>query len=253
MTTLLQSAERTAFQLGFQVSPIIFVGGIASYLGGGYLPIISITEPLNLVNGLIAGSYSATLDDFFAQYLPLPGGTLFETQLGKYPLANQSVAANATINQPLRISLKMICPVRQPSGWISKLAIFTALQTAIKQHSLMGGTYIVVTQACIYQNCVLLSLRDTSSGDTKQVQSTWQWDFEQPLITLQQAEQAQNNLMSQISNGLPTDGTTTGIEPQIGNATNVAAPSLGPDLGVLPGAGIQTIPVYPAPLAPPTP
>lgn len=213
------------FQLGFQISPIILTGGIAAGIPGGMLPVVSLTEAASFIGGILGGSVSASLDDFFAHYEPLPGSTLIDNQIGHYPFANQIIAANAIIVQPLRISLRMICPVNSANGYAAKLLTMTALQMALYQHNLQGGTYTVATPSFAYTNLVMLGLRDISQGESKQVQHTWQWDFEQPLITLQQAQQAQSSLMSKLTNGTPTDGSLSGPGAAVGIPPSGAAVS----------------------------
>lgn len=224
------------FQLGYEISPIILTGGSATNIPGGMLPIVAITEAANFVTGILSGGTEASLDDFFAHFKPLPGSTLAENQIGHYTFANQTVAANAIIAQPLRIALEMICPVKTPLGYAAKLATFSALQAVLARHNASGGLYTVATPAFIYTNCILVSLRDTSGGDTKQTQHTYVWEFEQPLVTLDQAALAQNSLMQKIGNGLPTDGSTSGPGATLGNSASGAAPSLVPAAQPLAGA-----------------
>ena len=151
----------TAFRLGFEISPVILTGGVATNIGpGGVLPIVSITESINFLTGLLSGGGDLSLDDFFAHFQPLPGSTLAENQIGAYPFANQSVAANAIIAQPLRVSLQMFCPVKSSLGYAAKLATMSALQAVLAQHNAMGGTYTVATPSYIFTNCILLSLKD---------------------------------------------------------------------------------------------
>lgn len=222
------SAERTIFQLGYQISPVILTGGIASLIPGGMLPIAAITQAANFGIGLLQGSVNLNLDGFFAQFEPLPGSTLVNNQIGRYPFANQTVAANAIIAQPLNVSLKMVCPANTQGGYISKLMTMTALQTVLASHNASGGTYAVATPSKIYSNCILTSLRDVSSGTGKQVQTEWQWDFEQPLISQADAAQQLSGLMSKISGGLPITGTPSwsGLASSVGNAASGAASSL---------------------------
>lgn len=231
----------SAFKLGFQISPIILTGGVATNIPGGMLPIVSITEAANFVTGLLSGGTETSLDDFFAHFQPAPGMTLVENAVGHYPFANQAIAANAIIAQPLRLSMLMICPVKSEGGYIAKLATMSALKAVLAQHGASGGLYTVATPSGILPNGILLTLRDISAGDTKQVQHTWQWDFEFPLVTLQQAEQAQNTLTSKLTNGLPTDGSLSGAGSTIGIPASGAAPSLIPAAqplsGVLAPAG----------------
>ena len=207
------SAGLAAWRLAFEISPIILQNGIAPNITGGILPLISITESINFTAGLLSGGNPLDFDDFFAHFVPLPGSSLNRQIIGKYPFANQAVAANAVIQQPTNVSLRMICPAKGDLGYALKLAIMTALQSAIKQHNASGGTYIVATPSFIYTNCVFLDLTDVSRSDDKQAQNTYQWDFEVPLLTLQDAQAAQAGLMSQLTAQTPLSGapSTSGL------------------------------------------
>jgi hypothetical protein len=217
-----------AYKISFELSPVILVGGLAGFLPG--LPIISLTQSLSFINGVLSGGGDLDPDDFFANFQPLPNSSLIENQYGQYPFANQSVAANAVIVMPLTISLLMICPARGPGGYAVKLATMTMLQTALTQHGAMGGTYIVATPSYIYSNCVLTAMRDVSTGESIQRQFKYQLDFWQPLLTLQQAQAAQNALMQQLTNQTP------GSVSWSGSGAPTAAPSNLP--GVIPsGSG----------------
>lgn len=197
----------SAFKLSFVNSPIFLTGGMASNIPGGTLPLIVITESLNLVNGLLAGGSNVGLDNFFGTFKIPSGGTLIDFQYAHYPFANQAVAANAAIAQPLQISLIMSCPVREPGGYFFKIAIMNAMQAMLSNHVASGGTFSVLTPSYFYLNCLLLRLTDvTPSGEEKQAQADFQFDFEQPLLTLEQAQQAQNSLMSKLSNGTQVQG-----------------------------------------------
>lgn len=221
-----------AYKLSFQLSPIVLTGGIAGFIPGGMLPIISLTEALNFTDGLLSGSNSALddLDGFFATFHPMPGSTIIDQQIGQYPFANQAVAANAVIRQPLAISMRMICPARNEAGYAIKLATMLALQATLAQHNAQGGTYIVATPSYFYIDCVMTGMRDVSTAESKQAQNTWQLDFVKPLLTLADAQQAQNNLMSQISAGTPISGqpSWSGLAPTVGNPASLATPSIAP-------------------------
>ena len=185
------------YNLAYQVSPIVFQGGIASSAQGGLLPIIALVGELSLFFSATPGDTS----QFFATYLPLPGSTLIANQVGLYPFANQFVAANAIISQPLTLSMLMIAPVNQPGGYLTKLSTFTALQSSFAQHNASGGTYSVATPAFIYNNLIMTGMSDVTSGESKQRQIEYQIDFIQPLLTLQAAAAAQSSLMSLITSG----------------------------------------------------
>jgi hypothetical protein len=207
---ILNSTSRLAVQLAFQISPILFTNGIAGN-SFGMLPVVSLLDSgwLSLID----------LDQAFAHFTVLPGGKLANYSVGMYPFANQTVAANAIIAEPTNLSVRMHIPVKGNNTYLFKLSQMTSIQAAIQQHANLGGTYTVATPAFIYQNLILTGLTDvTSDGVTPQ--NTWQWDFVQPLVTLQQAQAAQSTLMSKLTAGLPTDGSFAA------DASSSALPSL---------------------------
>jgi hypothetical protein len=224
------SSREASFKLSFQLSPIIMTGGIASFIPGGLLPIMTLAS--NLSNGIFSGTpTSSNLDNYFAYYQPLPGSTLISQQIATYPFANSQIAANATIQQPLTVSMLMICPVGGGATYTQKLAIITAMQLAFQQHNINGGLYTVMTPFFIYTNMILTDMTDTSSGATHQVQNTYKLDFIQPLVSSNAAASAQNSLMGQITNSLPGNGQLAGPTQSIGsNVTNLFSPS-----GIQPG------------------
>jgi hypothetical protein len=253
----MSSAGMEIFKLGYEISPIILVNGIASQIPYQMLPIVALTQAADFTLGLLSGNDLPNLDSYFAHWKPLPGTTLIQNQIGSYPFANQAIAANAIIAQPLQISMLMNVPVQTEGGYTAKLAAMTVLQQTLVAHNAAGGTYTVATPAQIFTNCILILVRDVSGGESKQVQHTWQFDFVQPLITINQAQQVYNSLMNKIAGGLPTGLTpswsglssTTGSNlvgasgaaiPSVTNltgslASGVSSGALG---GVLAGTGI---------------
>jgi hypothetical protein len=228
------SGLSTVFKLGFEISPVILTNGIAENIPGKMLPIVSITEAANFVTGLLDGGSVLSLDNFFAHWVPIPGSTLANNQIGQYPFANQTVAANAIIAQPLQISMRMICPVKTSGGYAAKLVTISALQAALASHNNSGGTYTIATPSFLYTNCVMLGMKDISNGQSKQVQTEWQFDFLQPLVALADAQSALNGLMSKISGGTPISGDPTWSS--IG--TPAATPSLVPAATPLSGISV---------------
>lgn len=227
MSTMAQ-VFRGLYDLAFQISPILLVGGIVG-AQGAIAPIITYTG-VSLTN----------LDNAFAHYLPLPGSTLISQSVGMYPFANQTVAANATIQQPLTISLMMIAPVNQPGGYLTKLSTFTNLVKQLALHNSIGGTYIVATPAYIYTNCLMTAMTDAtaeiSAEDGKQAQIQYQIDFVQPIITSQGLAAAQGALMQKITNGNQITGAPsysgnpasspanlTGVTGALGNVTAIVS------------------------------
>jgi hypothetical protein len=225
------SAASAAWKLTFQISPIILTNGIAGLIPGGMLPLVSITQAANFITGLLSGGNLFDLDQYFAHFKPLPGGSLISQDVGHYPFANQATAANAVITKPLRISMQMVCPAQPEGGYISKLVTMSALQAVLEKHNASGGTYTVATPFFFYTDCLLLDLHDVTPGGSAQPQRDWQWDFEKPLLTQSQATQALNNLMSQINGGLPTTGAWSGLSPTLNQPPSLAA------TGTIPAAG----------------
>ena len=221
--------SRGSFALSYQVSPIILNGGIAKNLPGGIMPIINLTQPGIYEAGLLSPAGQASLDEFFAHYTPMAGATLIDNQIGQYPFANQSVAANAIVTQPLRISMLVSMPARGPGGWSAKTQLMSSLRQSLAQHNNLAGTYTVATPSYTYENCIMTGFRDVSGGDSKQPQNTWQMDFMQPLLTLEAAQAAMNVQMEKISKQLPIPG-----DPPKATGVGSVVPPVG--TGLIPSA-----------------
>jgi hypothetical protein len=227
LSTTVSSAFRSTYDLAFQVSPIILNGGIVANTLGGMMPIIGLTGQLASFAAATLTSGSLNADNFFAKFVPVPGGTVISNAVATFPFANQSVAANAIIEQPLAISLLMIAPVKEDGGYLSKLATFTALRTSLRAHNAAGGTYHIATPSFIYQNCVMTGMQDVTSGEGgKQQQIMWQLDFIKPLISETDALTAQNALMSKVTGGqqiIPSGLAGTSIWSSAATAVGSAA------------------------------
>ena len=237
---------RSSWRLGFQTSPIILVGGLAAGVPGQMLPIIVLTEGASIISGALTGDLPSSLDAFFAQFTPIPSGSLIEQDIAHYPFANQQVAANAVITEPLRIAMRMDCPAKEPGDYVNKLAVLTALQAALSAHNAAGGLYTVATPSFIYVNCILRRLTDISGAQSNQVQYQWLYEFEQPLVTVQAGQQAYGNLLQKIAQGtqLTSAPTWSSIDTSTANVLGGAATSLINGAGQLPGmisGGAQSI------------
>ena len=217
-----------AYKFAFQLCPIFLSGGIASLIPGQYLPIIALTEALNLPLGLISGSENIELDAFFANYIPQPGATIIDNQVAEYPFANQAVAANALIQMPLMVSMRMICPARNTLGYAAKTATMLLLQTALQQHNQRSGTYTIITPSYFYTNCIMLRMTDVTSGQGgHQAQVEWQMEFRQPLLTAAAAAAAQNSLMSKLTSGgqINGDPVWSGANTSTGSVSPLTDPT----------------------------
>src|SRR5262245_4021911 len=118
-----------AWKLVFEVSPIFLQGGIASFMPTAQmLPIIALTEAVNFTLGILTAPKEINLDNVFAHFAPLPNSSMIAQQIAKYPFANQQVAANAGITQPLNISYQMTCPARGEVGYLAKLPTMMMFQ-----------------------------------------------------------------------------------------------------------------------------
>jgi hypothetical protein len=224
------TAAQTIYTLAFQVSPIILQGGIATAVPGGMLPIIGLTGQLASLALSAVTSESLSVNDFYAQYIPIPGGTVINNAIGMYPFANQFVAANAIIQQPLNISLLMIAPVNQTAGYLTKLALFSALQSSLQQHNVLGGRYCIATPAMIYNNCLMTGMTDVTPPESRQLQIEWRLDFIQPLVTQAAAAAALGTTMQAVTNGSQTSGGLSWS-----SATSTATSAVGGALGSVAG------------------
>jgi hypothetical protein len=195
-----------AFKLAFEVSPILLVDGIAANIPGGTLPIATFTESLSVVNGLLHGEigFSPT-----SAWMPMGGTTLVQQDIGTLNFYNQATAANSVVNKPNRVMMQLTRPAStQDGGYATKSLMFTALKLALDQHNQSGGSYTVMTPAFIYTGCLLRSVVDSSgfSEQNKQVQYSWTFEFEQPLLQISQLDAVLGNLMSKFDSGLPSPG-----------------------------------------------
>jgi hypothetical protein len=228
-------SQNSFIQLSYQVCPIVLTGGIASQIPGGMLAILSLFSGVG-VNSLGLPFDIGDLDDAFGAFNILPGGMLVNQQIAKYPFANQSVAANATIREPLTLSVIMDAPMRGPNAWAFKQMIMTSLKATLDSHNNLGGTYTVITPAYMYENLIMTSLTDNSRSNNSLPQNAWRFDFEKPLVALADIQGAQNQLMSKITNQTQTDVNQSGQQP--GTTTGQSQLLLDPNAGV--GASLTT-------------
>lgn len=216
----------TDFQANYSESPIILVAGTA---GQGQYPISAILNAAAFLAGITSNSSANTNNSSqagysynnFGVFSVLPGGTLIDNQIAHYPLANQAVAANAVVTDPLKISLVMTAPALEEIPFSIKQSVFKALKSTLDQHISLGGYFTVQTPSYIYENCLLESLVDGSDDDHGgQPQVRWLWTFEQPLLTVQQGQAAQAQAAARITNGQYNTGNPPGSVPVVTNGSS---------------------------------
>jgi|AGFT01.1.fsa_nt_gi hypothetical protein len=191
-----------AFKLAFEISPILLVDGIAASIPGGVMPIAVLTEGVSIVDGLLHGE----LSEQSAAFTPMAGTTLIQQDVGNLNFFNMVTAANSVVNRSNRVLMQMIRPAStKGGGYAAKGITFTALKLALDKHNQSGGYYVVMTPSFIYTGCLMRSMIDTSgfSEQNKQVQHTWQLEFEQPLLSISQVDSALGSLMSKFESGMP--------------------------------------------------
>ncbi|HED1419971.1 TPA: hypothetical protein R4S64_001953 [Kluyvera georgiana] len=214
---------RELYRLGFEISPVILCEGIAQAIPGGMLPIVALTQSASFVTGLLSGASNLTnMDKYFCHWRAAQGGTMLDYEIGRYPFANQTVAANALLAMPLQISLLMDAPVNENTGAMTKLVSHSALQATLQAHANLGGTFIVATPALIYSGCILKSVRDVTGGGGSDPtpQRQWLWSFEQPLVSEKQSDRAVNTFLNKIGAGDKiTDGAWTSTANALGNTS----------------------------------
>jgi hypothetical protein len=203
-----------AYTLAFQISPIMLTNGIASFMPFVGLPLIALTEAINF-NSLLGAPQGLDLQNTFATFVPMGGATLVDNAISMYSFANQTIAANAIISQPLVVSMRMICPARGAAGYARKIATMAALKASLDVHNQTGGTYTVLTPSYTYTNCIMTGMIDISAhGNQSQIE--WRMDFKQPLTTLEQAAQALNSQISKIEAGVSSTGASSGLSTIVG-------------------------------------
>lgn len=215
------SPGQVAYKQAFEVSPITLTGGIAGRMPGGALPI---SHLLNPGGSVLAGP----LGEAFGAFFPIPGTSLIENQVGEYPFANQAVAANAVVKQPLNVSLLMRAPAKGPGGYERKLSIMTALQNTLANHIAQGGLFTVATQSYFYTGCILVGMHDVGGGETMQPQVDWRFDFRRPLISTGELRPALSTFMRRLEAGAMVSTRTTG--------RNLATPATAGSPGILPAS-----------------
>ena len=165
-----------------------------------------------LCEAILNFSVSENLDNAFGAFTVIPGGTLVQQQAAQYPFANQHVAANATIFDPLQVSLIWDTPMRGPHAWTRKFATIGNVQAALTRHNNGGGTYAVVTPSFIYTDMIMKGMTNSSRGSNPIPQNAWRFDFEKPLIRIQDLLAAQSVMMAKLTGGLVTDGSWSGVQ-----------------------------------------
>lgn len=204
-----------AFTLAYEWSPIIFTGGLASFSPVG-IPIIAITEAISAAYTtnpfqLLSTQGIRLPSQPFFNFRPLPGGTLWKSDVAEFPFFTNQIAANAQIQQPVNISMLGFCPASVDSPFSVKIATMLALKTAIQLHCNNGGTFTVLTPSSIYTDCLLTNVVDVSSGETNQAQVAWQFDFVQPLLSFPDQLGSLNNLMAAIQDGKQITPNASGV------------------------------------------
>ena len=194
----------STFQQTFELAPIIFNQGFAANYPGAALTIVEMIETAG-IGGLEYG-------DYFAHFKVMPGGTLIDYQFAEYPFASLEVAANAVVQQPLKVSMLMICPAQTTTtnNYNTKLNTLTLLADRIQSHIQAGGYFTVMTPGYVYSDVLLKTIRDVTPAGDKQVQAIWQWDFEQPLIAVEDANTNVSATLQGFVTGKTTDPTNWG-------------------------------------------
>lgn len=236
-----------SMQFSYQVCPIILTGGVATSIPGGMLPLINLVGAGGaLLNPPLDPNKPTDYDNAFGAFNVLPGGTLLQMSIAKYPFANQDVAANATIREPLNVSVIMDAPMRGKNPWQTKQTVMSSLKATLDNHNNIGGTYTLATPAYIYENLVLVSLTDNSRGNNSLPQNAWRFDFERPLVALRDLQGSISSILAKAGLGAPvnsqsqqsrtpTDTTdqNAGLPPEQGGAPGRFIVQPGPQSSVI--------------------
>lgn len=186
-------AARKAYESQYVLAPILLKNGIAEEYPEKVMSILQLTQQ----NG-----YPTDINGYFGYFSVVNGGTFMQNTTAQYPFANQYTAANSIVRQPNNASLLMNCPVSASMPLNKRQGIFQSLRSSLDQHIAKGGLFVVYTPLMIFDNCLLLSMRDGSGGDNAILQNGVIFDFQQPqILTEADAEKAQSSTMSKLSTG----------------------------------------------------
>lgn len=189
----INTAARQRFRMQYEYAPILLKNGIADGYPEKVMSILQLTQQ----NG-----YPADDSGYFGYFSFVNGGTFMQNTVAQYPFANQYTAANAIVRQPNNISLLMTCPARANMPLDRRQSIFQSLISSLDRHIAMGGLFVVYTPMAIMDNCLLLSVRDSSSGENAVLQNGIIFDFTQPqIMTDEDASKATNQTMDKINKG----------------------------------------------------
>lgn len=184
---------RNRFKMRYEYAPILLKNGIAEKYSEKLMSILQLTEQ---------NDYPSSETGYFGYFSFVNGGTFMQNSVAQYPFANQYTAANAIIRQPNSVSLLMTCPARTNVPLDRRQATFQALLSALDRHISLGGMFVIYTPMAIFDNCLLLSARDSSSGDHAFLQNGIVFDFQQPqIMTEEDAKKATNATMKKINSG----------------------------------------------------
>lgn len=189
----INTAARQKFRMQYEYAPILLKNGIAEGYPEKVMSILQLTQQ----NG-----YPMDDNGYFGYFSFVNGGTYMQNTVAQYPFANQYTAANAIVRQPNNISLLMTCPARSVMPLDRRQSIFQSLIASFDRHIALGGMFVVYTPMAIMQNCLLIAVRDSSSGENAVLQNGMIFDFTQPqIMTDEDANKATNASMSKINNG----------------------------------------------------
>jgi len=206
MTSLLAPIGQlsiNAYELAYIRSPIILVDGIAKFQGG-YMPIIELTEFLNVLsiieNTVTIGN---PLKDMYGAFQVQGGTTLLQYSNAEYPFQNAATAVNYQMKQPNQIVFEMLTPFKKSMDLFNQLPIMTVLIQALERHRALGGYYMLLTPSKVYTSCLLNGITQVDYAAGEQLQMAWMWAFSEPLLTEEAVEKAYNDTMDKIANKLP--------------------------------------------------
>lgn len=194
---------REIYSLAFEKSPILLTGGIAQ-LVGGTLPIIALSEGMNILSNAITGNIKGILEgETFFIFKPIAGGSVIRNAVAMTPFYNQVTVANSLISEPNTISLRCLCPISRSNHALSKTVKFTNIVNLLEYHNNNGGLYTVLTPSYIYRDCIMQNIIDENSSvdGSSQFQSVWRMDFIQALVSKSSATHVLNHFMEKATGG----------------------------------------------------
>lgn len=170
----------TRLKEAFEIHPIILVDGIAD------------TKLLYMQDLFEAQQQNS----HFAVFTIESGASYFDISTSDFPFYDAVAASNNSFENERLISFRMQIRKTEAGDVATAQTKLSLFWYKIEQHRQKGGSYILVTQAGVIADCVLLSVVLLTDEDSSDYASTFLLSFKHILLSTERAEVVYNTSMS---------------------------------------------------------